>query len=146
MENNIDNSYYLKQLEQGSQKAFDILYIHYYPILKKFLNSFLKDEERAKDLSQDIFMKVWINKETISNVTNFSGYLFISAKNALFNIYKHDLIKEKYISSHQNLPNYSDFFEDNLFTNELNELIKLAITQMPQKRREIFTCFPHFFI
>lgn len=137
MEKSLDY-YYLKQLEQGSQDAFDVLYLHYYPKLKGFLMSFVKNEEIAKDLSQDIFMKIWINKGTISNISNFSSYLFSSAKNALYNHYQHNLVKEKYISTLQKLPSYADFLEDDLFTNELNELIKLTIANMPQKRREIF--------
>lgn len=125
-------------MEQGSRSAFDVLYIHYYPRLKSFFYSLLKNEEIAKDLSQDIFMKIWINKGSISNVSNFSGYLFTCAKNALYNHYQHNLVKEKYVSTLQNLPNYADFLEDNIFATELNELIRYTISQMPQKRREIF--------
>lgn len=137
MEKSLDY-YYLKQLEEGNRDAFDVLYLHYYPKLKFFLLSFIKDEEIAKDLSQDIFMKIWINRGTISSISNFSSYLFASAKNALCNHYQHTLIKEKYISSIQSLPNYADFLEDDLFANELNQLIRLAIENMPRKRREIF--------
>lgn len=137
MEKSLDH-YYLKQLEQGNQDAFDVLYLHYYPKLKGFLLSFIKDDEIAKDLSQDIFMKIWINRGTISSISNFSSYLFSSAKNALHNHYQHNLIKEKYISNLQGLPNYADFLEDDIFANELNELIQLTIENMPRKRREIF--------
>lgn len=137
MEKNLDY-YYLQQLEQGSLEAFDVLYLHYYPKLKYFLNSFVKDEEIAKDLSQDIFMKIWINKATISNISNFSAYLFSSARNTLYNHYQHNLVKEKYVSTLQGMPNYAEFLEDDLFANELNELIRTTIANMPKKRREIF--------
>ena len=137
MEKSLDY-YYLKQLEQGSQDAFDALYLHYYPKLKGFMLSFIKDEEIAKDLSQDIFMKIWINKGTISSISNFSSYLFTCAKNAIYNYYQHNLIKEKYISTLQGLPDYADFMEENIFVNELNELITFAVANMPRKRREIF--------
>ena len=36
------------------------------------------------------------------------------------------------------LPDYADFMEENIFVNELNELITLAVANMPRKRREIF--------
>lgn len=130
--------HYLQQLERGSREAFDALYLYYYPKVRMFLLSLTKEDEIAKDLAQDIFVKIWINRSTISSVSDFSSYLFSSCKNTLYNYYQHNLVKEKYVSSLQGMPNYAEFMEDDVFATELNGLIQSTIANMPSKRRAIF--------
>lgn len=137
MSNSQDNSY-LKQLEAGSIEAFDALYLKYHPRLKAFLISFIKDEEIASDIAQDIFMKIWINRGSISEISNFSTYIYSSAKYSVYNYFKRNLIKEKYIASLQNMPNYADFLEEDVTAEELNRIIQKTIENMPARRREIF--------
>lgn len=132
-----DNNY-LKQLEEGSIEAFDALYLKYHPRLKAFLISFIKDEEIAGDIAQDIFMKIWINRGSISGISNFSTYVYSSAKYSVYNYYKRNLRKEKYIASLQNMPNYADFLEEDIISEELDRLIRNTIENMPARRREIF--------
>lgn len=82
-------------------------------------------------------MKIWINKGTISSISNFSSYLFTCAKNAIYNYYQHNLIKEKYISTIKRLIMLI-LWKKNIFVNELNELITFAVANMPHKRRDIY--------
>lgn len=130
--------YYLKRLEQGDRGAFDVLFLHYYPRVKAFLVSCLKEEETAKDLSQEIFIKIWINRGSVSNISNMSAYLFRMARNALYNHYQHNLIKQKFISTLQDVPVYEDFLDEQLYVDNLKDIINVAIEEMPRKRRQIF--------
>lgn len=130
--------YYLKRLEKGDRNAFDVIFLHYYPRVKLYLFSFLKDEEIAKDLSQEIFIKIWINRGTISNVNNMSAYLFRMAKNAIYNHFQHNLIKQKFLSTLQEVPVYEDFLEEYMFSDNLQEIIDVTITKMPKRRKQIF--------
>ena len=59
-------SKYLEELGKGDHKAFDMLYIQYSPRLKHFLTGFIKNRDEASDMTQDIFYKIWTNRETIS--------------------------------------------------------------------------------
>jgi RNA polymerase sigma-70 factor (ECF subfamily) len=130
--------YYLKRLEKGYRNAFDVIFLHYYPRVKLYLFSFLKDEENSKDLSQEIFIKIWINRGTISNVNNMSAYLFRMAKNAIYNHFQHNLIKQKFLSTLQEVPVYEDFLEEYMFSDNLQEIIDVTITKMPKRRKQIF--------
>lgn len=130
--------YYLKRLEDGDRNAFDVIFLHYYPKVNAYLYSFSKEEETAKDLSQEIFIKLWISRGTISNVDNMSAYLFRMAKNALYNHFKHNLIKQKFLSTLQEVPVYEDFLDDYLYAENLQEIIDVTIAEMPRRRKEIF--------
>ena len=67
-------SKYLEELGKGDHKAFDMLYIQYSPRLKHFLTGFIKNRDEASDMTQDIFYKIWTNRETISKVDSFKAY------------------------------------------------------------------------
>lgn len=77
---------YLEALGQDDRDAFDKLFLHYYPKLKNFLNAMLKDEDEAKDIARNIFIKIWMKRKSISGILFFSMYLFNMAKNAVYDI------------------------------------------------------------
>ena len=86
-------SKYLEELGKGDHKAFDMLYIQYSPRLKHFLTGFIKNRDEASDMTQDIFYKIWTNRETISKVDSFKAYLFRMARNMIYDYYEHSLIE-----------------------------------------------------
>ena len=89
-------SEYLEKLGQGDHKSFDALFMLYHPRVKNFLKGFIKDEEEACDMAQDIFFKVWTNRESISKVSSLKAYLFRMARNMVYDYYEHSLVKESY--------------------------------------------------
>lgn len=133
-------SKYLKALGEGDHHAFDILFAQYYPKVRFFLMGFVKDEEIARDMAQDIFFKVWINRKTIAGVDSFKSYLFRMAKNMIYDYYEHSLITEKYKNKlfEQTQHQYTDILEEEIFVNELSLLIDMAIEKMPPQRKLIF--------
>ena len=131
---------YVRRLGDSDSKAFDILFTQYHSRLKAFFLGFVKDEDLADDMTQDAFLKVWINKETISKVNSFSKYLFKMARNMIYDYYDHELIKEKY--EHSELEKseylYSDILEEEIYAKELSLLIDIAIDKMPMQRKQVF--------
>ena len=128
----------LEQLGKGSHLAFNALFLQYYPQVKKFLLGFLKSESDANDLSQEIFVKIWVQREKISQVNFFKTYLYSMARNALFNYFEHELIKQNYASKTQELSQYKDVIESDLYAKELSLLIDTTIEKMPEQRRRVF--------
>ncbi len=130
-------SEYLEKLGEGDHKAYDALFLIYYPKVKNFLWGFLKDEQEAFDMAQDIFYKVWVNRKDISKVKSLKAYLFQMAKNMIYNHYEHNLVKESYIAWYE--PELSEFdITDYIDARELEILIDITIEQMPEQRRRIF--------
>ena len=139
MDSNIEQRY-LNRLCEGEHEAFNALFSHYYPRVKSFLAGFIKDGELAADMAQDVFFKIWINRETISKVASFKSYLFRIARNAIYDYYDHTLIEEKYVSKQrQKNDMYAEIVEEEVYANELSLLIDLAIEKMPEQRRRVFT-------
>lgn len=132
-------SEYMEKLGQGDHKSFDALFMLYHPRVKNFLQGFIKDEEEACDMAQDIFIKVWTNRESISKVSSLKAYLYRMARNMIYDYYEHSLVKESYEQKLQSSSNnYTDLIEEDLYAKELSILIDIAIEQMPEQRRRIF--------
>jgi len=137
MDNNLESIYLIK-LGKGEHKAYDALFLLYYPKVKNFLLGFVKDANEASDMAQDIFFKVWTHREQIAEVKSLKPYLFRMAKNMVYDHFEHSLVKENYIQKQELSPYYDDIIED-IYAQELESLIDLAVEQMPDQRRRIFT-------
>ena len=75
-------------LKEGSQQAFGELYIRYKDQLLYSCKKYLKNEAVTEDIVQDIFTQLWETRDSLHITSSFSGYLFISAKNRILNVYR----------------------------------------------------------
>ena len=121
-------------LESKYLEAFDMLYIQYSPRLKHFLTGFIKNRDEASDMTQDIFYKIWTNRETISKVDSFKAYLFRMARNMIYDYYEHSLIvSRKDGLSNEEIAqrlNISKRTVENHMTQALAELRKIAYSTL----------------
>lgn len=128
----------LKQLSEGGYAAFDTLFMFYQPKVKAFLKGFIKVDEEASDMTQEIFYKIWINRESIAQVISFKSYLFRMARNMIYDYFEHSLVRQNYEKKLLDKPQYTDLIEDEFHAKELEILIDISIEQMPEQRKRIF--------
>ena len=53
-------------IKGGSMLAYKQLFLKYYVSVRRFLTVILSDFEMAQDVAQDIFLKVWLNRDGLS--------------------------------------------------------------------------------
>lgn len=127
---------------QHKRKEFSKLFVALYPKVKGFAESILKSEEEAKDVAQEVFLKLWDKPDIWIDKTNScSSYVYTITKNYIFDLLKHKKVERAYqedLSIHLltelNISNpYSE-----IYTKDLSLLIRLTLNQMPEKRRLVF--------
>ena len=64
----------LAAVHEGNWNAYRILFKRYYPVLCAYGNRFVSLEE-AEEISQDILLWVWENRENINILRSLSNYL-----------------------------------------------------------------------
>ncbi len=83
----IDNSYnekaLLEQIAQGDEAAFATLYDRHWKRVYTIALQYTKSPEAAQDIVQDVFIKIWVNKENLLQVREFKPYLFVTARNMI---------------------------------------------------------------
>ena len=54
-----DQTLVLQRLKEGDEKTFELLFHRYYAALCFFANKILKDEEAARDVVQEVFIRFY---------------------------------------------------------------------------------------
>lgn len=135
---NIQEQQYIKAFCAGDARAFDVLFLLYQPQLVAFIEGFIKNHEEARDMTQDIFLRLWENRTSCNDIRSLKGFLFRSAKFAIYNYYDHMLVNEKYVEQCLMAPIEVEDTEDQVFLKELQERIAQTISEMPAQRKRVF--------
>jgi len=128
MSNNIDIKT-LEAFQDGNHKAFETVFIAYYNKTKTFIDGYIKSESDAEELTEDLFVNLWINHDSIDASKSFSSYLHTIARNSAINFLKHKYVHDTYLNSSQEIE-YSSTSEEDLIAKELGLLIDDIVGKM----------------
>ena len=70
---------------QGDDEAFSVLFNTYVDALYDYGRKLVSDDELVKDCVQDLFVKIYNRRSTLSSKASPGLYLFISLKNTIIN-------------------------------------------------------------
>lgn len=70
----------LQQLQSNDAAAFDALYDKYWKLVYSAAYKRLKDENYAKDITQDIFLQLWQRRHQLT-ITHLPAYLYRAVRN-----------------------------------------------------------------
>jgi len=127
----------LNRAARGEHEAFRELFMAYFPRVKYFIAQMVKSECVAEDLSQDIFLKVWLSREALPEVRSFNAFIYRMARNAALNHLEHTYVVEHHAARHSRLPQQATP-EELLCAQETELLISITLEQMPEQRRKIY--------
>lgn len=144
----IEDQILLKLIGKGNTNAFSTLFLRYYPKLKRFILSLLQDEMCAEDLSQDIFLNLWTKRSELQQIENFDGYLYKTARNAVYQYLRRALLQQKFDMHVLQLNSIEENFvhpaaDELLHANELEQLLTATVDKMPPQRKKIFKMSRH---
>ena len=72
----------------GDRAAFEALFrLHYRPLCA-FAVKYVKDTDKAEDLVQDLFFRLWLDRAKLTITTSLKAYLFASVRNRCLNAVK----------------------------------------------------------
>lgn len=69
----------------GDQLAFERLFRAHYKPLCAFARQYMKDGEKAEDIVQDLFFRLWQDREKVQVTMSIKAYLFASVRNRCLN-------------------------------------------------------------
>ena len=123
-------------LRKKDRSAFRYLYESYFSQMVFFAESYLYDEEEAKDLVQDLFFYIWDHSSSLPNVISLKNYLFTSLRNRCLNVLRDRKIQDK----HQDKLFEAQLFsrtEDVVLDEAVHQRLQEALNSLPEKCREI---------
>jgi RNA polymerase sigma-70 factor, ECF subfamily len=127
-----------RQIKEGSLEAFSVFYDKYSLKLLNFSIMYLNSRTEAEETVQDVFVKIWQNRQGLNLELSVEGYIFRIAKNELLNKIKKKVLKTESITKSTESLVFSNTTEDDILLNEMKEVLFEAMAGLPEKRQVIF--------
>ena len=136
-------SVWAAQIRAGNADAFEKLFNAYCQPLINFAARYAKDVALAENMVQDVFLKIWKNREQLDPGLNIRAYLYTAVKNAALKHLRHADIRQKSVDRIKGLTAPARTPEDDLTEQELTDSIQRAIASLPDRCHKIF-CMNRF--
>jgi RNA polymerase sigma-70 factor (family 1) len=129
----------IKRLLGGDEAAFSIIFKTYYSDLVLFAGTFVRDRQAAEEIVQDVFIRLWENRESVLITSSLRSFLLKSVQNKCIDTLRHLKIVDNYQSKLQNHPLLLENDTENyVLYSELEEDLKKALEKLPGDISKIF--------
>jgi RNA polymerase sigma-70 factor (family 1) len=135
-----DENILIEKIKESDFDAFHDFYYQYQPVLYKHILFMTKDQDLTKDLVQETFYRIWMNRKSLKPKSSFYGYISRICSNLLKDYYRHEKVKQKHQdSAGETNPAAYQPAEESLEAQLLKEEVRKIINKyLSPKRRMIF--------
>lgn len=130
------------RIKAGDEEAFELLFRQNYAGLVQFAWGYVRSKAVAEELVQDVFLKIWDNREGMVITGSDEGYLYKSVRNRCIDWSRHSKVvkewKREKKREEEGRAGKGESVSHALHHKMLLEEIEKAIHDLPEKRREVF--------
>lgn len=136
-----NEAHLLSCIAEGDEKAFKFLYSHYLKELKPLLKKYSTDDIEMREILQETFLKVWLNRDALPDIQNFKAWVYTVASREYL------IATRKKINYDKRLQGYSISVAKNVAAqtpadlmnfSEIHHFVLKVISQLPPRRRKIY--------
>jgi len=131
-------------IRNGDKEVFESLFRSLYNSLVRYANTMVKNYDTSEDIVQDLFVKLWMERENINIESSLNGYLFRATHNKCLHYLEHKKVMDKYTNEIAAANNRTpeDPFEILSYT-DLQSKVAGVIEKLPEQCGKIF-CMNRF--
>jgi RNA polymerase sigma-70 factor (ECF subfamily) len=127
------------EIKAGNMLAFDVLYRKYSIRLYKFAFSLVKVQEDAENIVQDVFMKLWLNRDKVDKAASVRYFVFSIAYHSSISLIRKKIMESKFTDY---LLTCQESFQEPATLlaeyNELDEKLNKVIDSLPARQKEVY--------
>ncbi len=124
-------------LHQGNEAALTFIYQRYWRRLYTSAFAILRDEHACEDIIQEVFMTLWLKRETVDIKVSLGGYLFSSVKYEVFRQIRSGKVREDIFDDLVNRIQAGSDYSDAEYK-DLCSHIDNIVQQLPEKCRMVY--------
>ena len=129
----------LLRIRKGDEVAFELVFYRYKGKLYDFIRRSLPASEDAESMVQEIFVRLWSNREQLDPAKSLNAFIYTMARNEIFGHLRKLLVRRRYLEELSfSLNESSETTDRQLEYNELTSVVAQLVSSMPEKRREIY--------
>jgi RNA polymerase sigma-70 factor (ECF subfamily) len=127
------------EIKKGNLITFEKLFRKYYAGLCNYANKYLKDLDRAEEVVQELFYKLWEKRNNLDINVSLKSYLYRAVYNGCLQYLNHRAIEIKYEKYYKRQnKEYDRDASEAINMQELNEIINKTLNSLPERCRNIF--------
>jgi len=133
-----------RRIRQGDKGQFESLFRSSYVSLVRYAKTIIRDHDTAEEIVQDLFVKLWQERQKLKIESSLNGYLFRAVHNRCLHWLDHARVVEKH--TREMADRETEKTESPVEIIQYNELqLKIAkvIETLPERCRQIF-CMNRF--
>jgi RNA polymerase sigma-70 factor (family 1) len=127
----------LLSLAKGNDNAFASVFHHYRHRIYAIAFRLLGSASQAEDTVQDVFLKMWLKRQELHEISHFKAYLFTVTRNHIFTALKL-LAREQLMESELSVTMVSNMKEAAIIQKEYEQILLKAIAQLPPQQELIY--------
>jgi len=140
-DNKLSDNVLFKLIAQSNVLAFDTLFVRYYKKLCYYSNNITRKNEISEETVQDVFLKVWENREFLHIEKSIKSYLYRSVYNLSLNaIRNNNFGVNNSVEIDSNSIDFKSYenADNDILLNELEFRLFETINSFPEKQKNVF--------
>ncbi|MHC1706331.1 MAG: RNA polymerase sigma-70 factor [Bacteroidales bacterium] len=128
-----------REIRNGNKAAFEKVFRIYYASLCSYASTLSGSYEEAEEIVQDVFFRIWQDKDKLDIQISLKAYLFRAIRNGCLNHIKHEKIKINYARETVAIQNNTQpAWHHPMESRESQQRVMTAIEKLPSERQKIF--------
>lgn len=129
----------IAELRKGNMGAYEQAFHTYYPKFVRFANYIVGDLAVAKDLVQNVFLKVWRYRDRLDSSLSLNNYFYVLTKREVLNYLRTKKVFETLDAS-------MEMHGDALLPDGITDAARVRehVYKLPEQRRNVFI-LSHFY-
>lgn len=119
-----------------TEVGFKDFFNSFYPGLVRFCFRYVRDVEKARDIAQDAFVRLYERRKDFEKEIQVKSFLYETGKNLCFDWLKHRYVEEKYVHYQLKAGEENDLSKE-IIREEVLLALKAAILTLPPQSRRI---------
>ena len=130
----------VRRIRAGDERALEAVFKAHYAGMASFVQRFVRSQDLAEELVQDVFLKLWAKREQLAEIETFRTYLFRAARNTALNYLRRAKLERRWREEQgtDDDPPTSYAADEETVEQELAVAVREAINRLPPRCREIF--------
>ena len=132
------NSLLVRVAEKRDEAAFNDLYVHFAPLIKKFLMREGADAALAEDVAQQAMENIWRKAPMFqSDKGNASAWIYRIARNLRIDRFRRERVWQPLPENHNEQASPAPLADDVVLTSERQSAVQQALAALPSEQLEV---------
>ena len=125
---------------QSDEAAFSELFRRYDKRIYPFVLKMIKTASVAEEITQEIFIKLWFNRQKLTDINNPASYIFTIAANHTLDYIRKRLNERKMLNQLSELlkSDTSNNTEESMLFRDCEALVQQAIAGLPAQQKKVY--------